>query len=292
MAETEKTDQKRSDWEESFIQSNIEISNWFDGFTEGIDVFLAGKKLSKERNKSSFRIDNTSISSEGENFTNTTNLSIRPRLHNLEEYFQLKFTSYDEKDTGPNAEGSYLRKTQRRSNYGATVGFFRKLGRVRTAFQPRIQLQDPLHVSHSLSFESEAEIKKFQVNPKLDFFAHPSKGTGTFQAVNFNYEFNPTYDITFINEAEYQEKIHKLSVTNGVAFGHVYSAKTHFTYSLIFNSHNREKYHLDVYSVSTSWDQMIYRNILSTQLTPHLDFSKEMGFKGKAGIVFNISLNF
>ncbi|AZZ35539.1 hypothetical protein CIK05_01560 [Bdellovibrio sp. qaytius] len=281
-----------TDWEGVFIQSNKDISQWFDGFTEGIDLFLVGKRVSKQKNKSSFRIDNTTTVTEEENFKNISSIAIRPRLQNLEQFMQLKFESYDEKEDGRGVENRYLRKTQRKKNYGATVGFFQKLGKVRTTFQPRITLQDPLKVAHSLAFDSVAEIKKFKMNPRFELFADPDKGTGTFQAVNFNYEFNPVYSITLINEAEYQEKVHLMSVTNGFAVGQEYSEKTGFTYSWIFNSTNREKYHLEGHSVSVTWHQNIYRNILDTQLTPHIDFLKAKKFKGITGVVFNISLNF
>lgn len=287
----EKKDDDKS-WEETFIKSNRDISTWFDGVTEGIDLFLVGKRVTKTRNKSSFSIDNTTTITENKNFNNTSSISIRPRLQNLEEFMQLKFSSYDEKEDGRGVENGYLRTTQRRKNYGATLGFFRKLGNVRTTFQPRIELQDPLKVSHSLSFESVAELKQFQMNPKLEFFADADKGTGTFQAVNFNYEFTPVWAITFINEGEYQEKAHYLYVTNGLALSQSYSEKTGFTYSWIFNSHNREKYHLQAHTLLVTWHQNIYRNILDFQLQPNLSFNKDNRFKGKSGIIFNISINF
>lgn len=291
-AEKKPQDAERSEWEDIFIQSNKNISTWFDGFTEGIDLFLVGKRVSKEKNKSSFRIDNTTTVTETENFNNNTSLSIKPRLQNLEEFMQLKFTSYDENEETRGVESGYLRKTQRKKNYGATLGFIRKLGKVRTTFQPRITLQDPLKVAHSLEFESVAEHKKFQTNPKFELFADPDKGAGTFQAVNFHYEINPVYALTFINEGEYQEKIHKLLVTNGIILGQEYSEKTAFSYSWIFNSHNRERYHLDAHNVSVTWHQNIYRNILDFQLTPHINFEKIYRFKGRTGLIFNISINY
>lgn len=292
LAETKPSEAEHTKWEEKFIEKNIEISNWFDGFTEGIDLFLVGKRVTKDRNKSSFRIENTTTSTEGRNLANSSSISIKPRLQNLEEFMQLKFTSYDEKEDGRGVENGYLRKTQRRKNYGATVGFIRKLGKVRTTFQPRITLQDPLKVAHSLSFESVAEVKRFQMNPKFELFADPDKGTGTFQAVNLHWELTPIYSLTFINEAEYQEKLHMLTVTNGLALGQELTEKTGLIYSWIFVSHNRERYHLDSHSVSVTYHQNIYRNILDIQLTPHLDFAKIDRFKGKTGIIFNISLNF
>lgn len=284
--------EEQKTWEEKFIESNKEISAWFDGVTEGIDIFLVGKRVTKEKNKSSIRIDNTTTITEAENFLNTTSIAIKPRLQNLEEFLQLKFTTYDEDETGRGVESSYLRKTQRRKNYGATLGFFRKLGRVRTTFQPRIELQDPLKVSHTLGFESVAQMKNFRLNPKLEFFADANKGVGTFQAINLNYEFNQIWGITFINEGEYQEKLHKLFVTNGFALSQNYSEKTGFIYSWLFHSHNRERYHLYDHIVSVTWQQNVYRNILDFQLQPYWDFAKDNRFKGKSGLIFNISINF
>lgn len=281
-----------SDWERKFIQTNKAISTWFDGVIEGIDLFLVGQKITNERNKSSFRIDNTTTVTEGENYYNVTSLTVRPRLQNLEEFMQLKFTTYDEKEDGRGVENGYLRKKQRHENYGATVGLFRKLGDVRTTFQPRIELQNPLKVSHSLGFESVAEIKLLKINPKLEFFADADKGAGTFHAINLNYELNLAWSFTFINEAEYQDKIHKFFVTNGFVFGQRYSDKTGFTYSWIINSHNREVYHLEEHVVAATWNQNIYRNILDFQLQPFLNFSKTNYFKGKTGVIFNLSLNF
>lgn len=287
-----KPEETENIWEERFIQSNKDISKWFDGVTEGIDLFLVGKRVSRFKNKSSFSIDNTTTVTETENFNNTTSIAIRPRFKNLEQFMQLKFATYDEKEDGRGVENGYLRTTQRRKNYGATLGFFRKLGNVRTTFQPRIELQDPLKVSHSLAFESLGEAKHFQLNPKFELFADADKGTGTFQAINLNYVFTPVWAVTLINEGEYQEKLHKLLVTNGLALSQNFAEKTTFTYSWIFNSDNREKYHLTGHTVLFTWRQNVYRNILDFQLQPNLNFEKDNRFKGRAGVIFNISINF
>lgn len=278
--------------EQELIQTNIDISNWFDSVTEGVDLFFVGKKITKEKNKSSFKIENTSSSAEGENFSNVTSLSIRPRFQNLEEYFQLKFTTYDEADEKRKTERGYLRRKTREQNYGATLGFFRKLGRVKTTFQPRIELQDPLKVSHSLAFESVADYKYLAFNPKLELFANATKGVGVFQAYNFYVPINKTFSITFINDGEYLEKLHSFSVTNGVALGQNLNDTTGLTYSLLFDSENRPVYYMTDYTALITWHQVLYKNILDYQITPNINFDKTRSFKGRTGISLNIGINF
>ena len=193
-------------WEQKFIHSDIVVSNWFDGMAEGLDLFLVGRKVTDRNAESNVKVENSTYSSEGQSVSNVTSFSLSPRLPNLEKYWQLKFTSYDELQDSRSINNGFLRQTPRERNYGATVGLFQKLGNIRTAFQPRIELQDPLKVSHSLSFESVANYKNFQFNPKLEFFADATKGAGVYQAYNFNFSLTKIYSLTFINEGEYDER--------------------------------------------------------------------------------------
>ena len=278
--------------EQKLIEKNIEISNWFDSMAEGVDLFLVGKKVTNKRNESNINVENTSYSRESENFVNVTSISANPRLPNLEAYWNLKFTTYDEHAISPRTENGYVRQTPREKNYGASVGFFRKLSNVRVAFQPRIELQDPLRVSHSLSFESVLDYTTYKVNPKFEFFANATKGAGLFQALNFNIKLSDIYSLTFRNEGEYEDKIHRYSVTNGVSLGQVVSDISGLDYGLAFYSNNRENYHLDGYSVSVTWSHVIYRNILDYSLTPHLDFTETEHFRGFVGFVFTTRIHF
>ena len=278
--------------EQKLIEKNIEISNWFDSFAEGVDLFLVGKKVTSKRNESHINIENTTYSRESDNLVNVTSLSVNPRLPNLEAYWNLKFTTYDEHAVSPRTEKGYVRQTPREKNYGATIGLFRKLKDVRVAFQPRIELQDPLQVSHSLSFESVLDYQTYEVNPKFEFFANATKGTGLFQALNFHLKLSDVYSLTFLNEGEYEEKLHRYSVTNGVSLGQIISDISGFDYGLAFYSNNRPNYHLDGYSVSVAWSHTLYKRILDYQLVPHLDFTQEEHFRGFVGLVFKLRLHF
>lgn len=278
--------------EQKLIEKNIEISNWFDSVAEGVDLFLVGKKVTNKRNESNINIENTSYSRESNNFTNVTSLSVNPRLPNLEAYWNLKFTTYDEHATSPRSQNGYVRATPRETNYGATVGLFRKLRNIRVAFQPRIELQDPLKISHSLSFESILDYISYEANPKFEFFANASNGTGLFQALNFHVRLSDYYSLTFLNEGIYEDKLHKYSVTNGFSIGQSLSDFSALDYGLAFYSNNRPNYHLEGYSVSVTYSRLIYKSILDYALTPHLDFTQEEHFRGFVGLVFKLRVHF
>ncbi|MBC7466476.1 MAG: hypothetical protein H7256_10835 [Bdellovibrio sp.] len=278
--------------EQKFIDSNIAISNWLDGAAEGLDLFLVGKKLTDAKNETHVRIENSTYSMEGANLTNATSLNVNLRLPNLEEYWQLKFTTYDDTEESRSVKSGYLRQTPRQENYGATVGLFRKLGNIRTSFQPRIGLQDPLKVSHSLRFESILDTKTYKINPKLEFYADADKGTGIYWNLNFNFELSPLWSLTLINEANYEDKTHLYSAGNGFSFGNYINETSTMGYTLIFTSLNQPSYHLDSFSASVSWNQLIYKKILDYQIIPHLDFARAQSFKGAAGLIFNLNLNF
>jgi hypothetical protein len=280
------------DWEETLIQGNINISNWFDTFADGLDLFLVGKRVTDKRNETQIEIENSSVITEKDDLSNTVNFGFNLRLPNVEEYWNVKFTSYDEQDEGRDIKNSYLRQTPRKKNYGATIGLLAKLGNVRTTFEPRIELQDPLKVSHTLTFESVAESKNFEFNPKLQFYADSSDGLGTTQALNFHFRQSKKSSITLVNQGDYQEKIALYTVTNGITYGHDLSRISAISYTVIFISKNRPNYHLESYNISTAYTRVLYRNILTAQFIPNVDFSELYGFERVLGFTMNLTLMF
>jgi hypothetical protein len=278
-------------WQQELIDDDIMVSDWFDSVAEGIDLFLVGKKITERRNETSVKLSNSTYYNQPQGLTNSPSMGVNLRLPNVEDYWNFKFTSYDESQER-GVQKNQLRQTPRAQNYGASVGLFKKLGDVRTAFEPRIELTDPLKVSHSLSFESVADLKTYRVNPRLELFATPDKGTGFFEAINFNFRLTKVFSITQVNEGEYYDKLHKYSATNGVALGQVVTRKSYLTYGLYFGSDNRPSYHLENYTFATSWSQLIYNKILDYSVTPQVVFSKDQDFTGVPGISFTVNLNF
>lgn len=279
-------------WQNQALQSNKAISEWFDTMAEGLDLFLVGEQVSTRKNESSIRIENSSIVSEDEAPQNNTGLSINLRLPNVEDYWQLKFTSYDEVDEKRGVDKGYLRTTPRERNYGASVGFFQKLGSVKASFVPRIELSDPLQVSHSLSFESLAQYEKFHLNPKFELFANATKGTGVYMAFNFFFPLSEIYSFVFLNNGEYQEKKYLYLGTNGFSLGQLITEKSSLAYNLVFKSINRPGYHLESYLISVGWNHLLKEKILDYQVIPYLAFPRVKNFKGTPGATLNINLNF
>jgi hypothetical protein len=289
-AESEKT--KSETLEKKFIETNIKVSKQLDNWAEGLDLFLVGKRITKKRNETYVRIENTTFVKEHKDAYNETNINANIRLPNFEEYWQLKFSTYDEPTEQRRVNPGYGRRTPRERNVGATVGLFRKLGNVRTSFQPRVQLSNPIKISHSLAFESVAEVKWLRVNPKFELYADANRGVGLFQALHFNIEFTNVWSLLLFNQGDYEERLHRYSVTNGFSVGQMLSESQSLSYNLYFLSNNRPNYHLQNYSVGVSWSETIYRKILDYQITPYLDFDESIGYAGTPGVNVDINLNF
>lgn len=279
--------------EVKLIESNIAISEWFNGVAQGIDLFLAGEKLTNRQNETSVELENSTTIRERSDIENTPSLNVNLRLPNVEEYWQLKFTTYDEQKEGRTIPRELRPRNQRDQNYGATLGLFRKLGNVRTAFEPRVELQDPLKVSHSLTFESIAELTDvYKVNPKLQFYANPNQGVGVFMALNFDLIFTPIYSLTVINQGDYEEKSHLFTVTNGLSLGQELTQTSSLSYNIFSTSYNQSVYHLDGYTTSVAYSETLYKKIFYYSVSPHLDFNADRAFTGVPGITLTVRFIF
>lgn len=295
LAMTDQISEEESfDFGKSFTETDEIISSWFNGVTEGVDLFLVGKRMANRNKKVSSEIivQNTTYSRESENFVNYTNISVNPRFPNLEAYWSLKFSTYDDTNLVQTAQGGYARQRPQDKKYAASIGLFRKLSNIRLAFQPRIELQDPLKVSHFLTAETVADMKTYQINPKFQLFADATLGTGTFHAFNFNFPIDDVYSLALLNEGEYEEKLNRYSVTNGISIGQVLTDTTSLGYGLTFFSNNRPTYHLNAYSMSLTWSEVIYKKLFDYRITPHLDFVRAEDYRGFVGIVFEFNFRF
>lgn len=278
--------------ESRLIQRNIQLSQWFDGMAEGLDLFLVGRRITRTRNETKVVLENITFSEERRSLKNNFVLGIFPRLPNLEKYWALKFTSFDEREDRRRVNNNFIRETNRRTNYGATAAWYRRFGKVRTSFEPRIELQDPLRISHSLSFESIAEFRKTAINPKLELYASARRGPGVFQALNFNFALSKKFLLTWINEGDYQDKARLYSVNNGLVLGHFLTKKSTLSYNFIINSINRPVYHLDGYTASISYNELVYTKVFDYTLTPYITWVRANDFKGQVGAILNLRVTF
>ncbi|WP_413557393.1 hypothetical protein [Bdellovibrio sp. HCB209] len=279
-------------FEEDLIEGNKNISRFFDSFAGGLDLFLAGQQYTDKANTTTAVFETSAYYNSKEGLQNDISFDFNLRLPNVEEYWQVTFTSYDETaERGVSQE--YLRSTPRTRNPGATFGFMKQLGNVRTSFQPRLSFAGSFKISHTLTFESIAEQSKtYRINPKLQFYADADKGTGMFQGLNFNFSLSRYYSLTFVNEGDYVDREHTYTVTNGVALGQWFSRTANLSYNVFFTSTNRPNYQLYSYNLSVAFSQILYKNILDYQIQPLLDFSQKYDFAVNPGANFHLYIRF
>lgn len=292
MAQLLKEDPNRKAWDESLMDDNRAISEWFDGMAEGLDLFLAGKKYSERQNDTRFTVETGLFYSEKSAFSDATSFNLNLRLPNVEEYWHLTFSSYDETKER-SATQTYLRQSARERDYGARVGFFKKLGNIRTSFQPRLGFAGRFQISHSLAFESVAERPNgYRVNPKLEFYADAAEGAGVFTSFNFNFTLRRNLSLTFINESDYKDRTHQFGVTHGASLGQRFSANKLLSYSVYFNFSNEPNYQLAEYILQPSWNHMLYKNMFGYEIIPYLNFHRDFDYAGYYGLTTYVRFYF
>ncbi|MBO9667887.1 MAG: hypothetical protein J7501_13880 [Bdellovibrio sp.] len=281
-----------ADLEDELIKSNLYISRFVDNMADGLDLFLAGKQYTTAQNPTSVTLESWLYYSEKEAFKEDFAFNLNLRLPNLEEYWQVTFTNYDETAERGVAQ-TYIRTQPRTKDYGASVGFFTQLGEVKTTFQPRVSFSGWLKISHTLTFESIVQRgKNYRINPKLQFYADADQGTGSFQGLNFNFVLSKYYNLTLVNEGDYQGRDHNYNVTNGIAVGQWFSSTSNISYNMFANFTNRPNYQLTAFSLSTSFSQILYKNILDYQVVPNLSWAEKHGYAANPGINMRVSLKF
>ncbi len=286
-----KNEKAKVGWEQSIMNQRVEVADWISGAADGLDLFLVGRRLSKEKNKSSATLETSAYYTELEGLSYNASFNVNLSLPNFEEYWLLTFTSYDELSER-SAKQTYLRQTKRETNYGASVGFFKKLGQVRTSFRPRVTVDRTPAISHSLGFESVAETNQYRINPKLEFYATPTKGAGSFQSLNFNWDLNKVFSLTFINEGDYIHTQNSYTVTHGLSFGHFLSPSKTLSYNAFTVYNNRPNYQIDSYNLAVIWKQVVFKDVLDYQVIPNLDFNRQQNFVLNSGITLNIDIHF
>lgn len=279
-------------FEENFLETNEAISKWFVDVADDIDIFLMGERITAKPNQTKLKIEDSLIFKDYEKMKNQPSISINLRLPNTEEYWNLKFTSYDENKERRATDKGAINKSRRTKDYGASLGFFQKMGKVKASFQPRVSFSNSLKLSHTLAFESLIDQRTFQINPKLSFYGNNDNGTGVVIALNYFIPLNRIWSLTFVNDGDYVSRSHLFSTTHGLSFHQYLSMIKSMRYEIMFDSKNQPNYHLDTYTFSLTWSHLIYKNILDYQVTPFLEFASLRNFRGALGAVFTVGLSF
>ena len=273
------------------INTDIAIAETIDDLAESLDLFLAGKKESKEKNESTARIIMYGSRAEGGVKSEAVNLDLSLRLPNFEEYWQLKFTTVESNDF-QSLDKNRAGAAPGQKKYVASLGFFDQLGRIKTSFQPRIELSDPLQSSYVLEFSNTVKKNKYHFRPRLKFFADSEKGTGESASFNVDFQLKRSVAYRMIIEQQYLDLLGLFSTNMGPELLVSLSEKTGLSTSLTFYSTNRPSYHLDHYLALYTIRHEVHKKILYAQISPSLIFPKDHGFKGVAGVSLTIELIF
>lgn len=283
---------KQKGFEGTMLRAGDAVQQVVEKTAEKTDLLIAGKRYTKKKNTSkiTYRQFVTFQDGRGVKFPGDFGFSLR--LPNLEKRWQLRFSSYDEEADKRNLQQQRVRTTAPNKDYGAGLFFFEKLGNIKTSFQPRLQLTNPLAMSYTLRFENEANISWFKLNSRVELFADPQKGTGEFASLEFRFRLGEKTDLGFQNTEEYTERNNFFSTQHGVTLDYSLNPTRAIGMGLNALCNNKATYHLDQYTYSWVIAEQIYPERLLMSLTPFVGFYKAKGFQGKTGITLQAYLTF
>lgn len=269
-----------------FVSRNLKWS------ANKIDLFLAGKKYTAKPNPTSANLSQYVTYLEGGHVKTSTDFGLNMRLPNVEKRWQLRFSSYDEDKENRDLSQRRVRTQARPTDYGAAFQFFEKLGNIKTTFQPRVVLKNPVGINYILRFETVGEIKRFRVVPRVDFFADAGKGTGVYSSLEFQWEISRDSDLTWNNSQEYRDQENYYLVQHGFSYDHSVGYNKAIGGSVTTSYNNRQTYHLHSLDFSIDVTQTFYDQLVSASLSPFIGFGKGDHFKGKTGITFAMKVAF
>jgi hypothetical protein len=272
-------------------RSSDRIEQFVDDVSEKLDVTLAGRKYkSVKKNTTSAKISQSLIYREGGNLDPTTRFTVNLRLPNLERRWQLRFTSYDEEEQSRRRVAPH-EALQPEREFGAGLGIFRELGKVKISFMPKLVLRDPLEMNYVLRFEKNDELSFVRILHRADLFANAAKGTGQFYEITLLKEFD-RWSISTKHQEEYRERDHLFTVGHGLTFGYSLTDNMGVYQAYSVHSSNIPSYHLDIYSVSCGVGYEIRPQRFKVGLGPVLDFPKSRSFKGTSSLALTGELIF
>lgn len=278
--------------EEKALGAQSYLSDKIQKTAEFVDLQLAGKKYTNSLNNSQVTVNQMASLQEGGVWNNSTDLGVNLRLPNLEKRWQARFSTYDEEREERDLNQRLNRTTTRPKDPGAALYFFRKLGNVRTTFQPRIQLKNPLAVNYVLKFDSEAHSKSkvFRFEPSVQFFADSLKGTGQYVAANFFWRTAPKWEFTEQNEEEYDASGNSFTTRHGVTIDYALNDTQGLGWAGVASSGNHN-FHLSSLNFNVSFSHQLIRKLLTYTVSPFLDFGEADSFKGKFGVSLNVEID-
>jgi hypothetical protein len=286
------SDQEVKSFEQKVLDVGDFLTDHLDRTAEAIDLTLAGQDYLHKPNQTRAVFSEMATYGEAKKVSNSGDFNLNLRLPNVERRWALRFSSYDEEREERDLSQRRVRTRSRERDYGAGLGFFQKLGRVRVSFLPRLQLKNPLQMAYTLRFQSDADLHWVQVSPRLDLFADAIKGTGEYAEMPLRFRVNRRSAISFVNSEEYRANLNYFITQHELAYDYTLTYNSGCGASLNATAIRQGAYHLDDLTASISYGQEVYTDRFRYGVAPFLDFSKGYAFKGKAGISVTADLIF
>jgi hypothetical protein len=273
--------------EQRALDASSYLSQKIQAGAEYLDLALAGKKYTDDANTSQASVSQLVSLTEGGVWHNSTDIGLNLRLPNVEKHWQARFSTYDEEQEHRDMNQRIIRTTERPKDPGAALFFFRKLGNVKTTFQPRVELKNPLQVNYVLKFETDAAHKAFRLEPSAELFADSIKGTGQWVGMNFFLRPSARWEFTQQNEEEYHASLNTFSTRHGFTVDYALSDDKGLGWATVASSENHN-FHLSNLNFALSYSQQVIPKLLKYSFSPFLGFAKADSFKGKFGVSLNI----
>jgi hypothetical protein len=267
-----------------FIETNRMISKEIDSFAEKIDLYFADREFVDEDNKTRIVIHNDFNWPENSNVRYSPRLGIRLHLPNLQRKWQLKITTYDEDSEERGINKNRYQASSQEENYGTSFALVEYLGNIKTEFRPRVEFTDSLKTSYILKFSGDAKFLYLKLEPEVQLFARSDTGTGEYSALNFVYDLDELNVMTLINEQQYTNGNNTFSTNHGLRLEHSYNQRMAHEYKVVFQSDNRDTYHLEKTMLTCAFKHKLYMNVFHYSITPYLAFEKARKFRVSPGI--------
>ncbi|SMF65037.1 hypothetical protein [Pseudobacteriovorax antillogorgiicola] len=276
--------------EEYLIQKNRDISYWIDEQAEAIDLYLAEKSYSRDRNGTRISASNSIYVREGAQHRFVPNLSARVHLPHTERKWQLAFATYDEESQDQGINRSRKQTENNPDSVGAFLEIMQEFGSLQTKFEPRLQYSDELESKFRLQLYSTAKTNWLHVKPELHFFANPEDGTGIFTSLELKFLISYDQELEIVNEQQYSESKNTLFTNHGPKYTIVHSDSITTQYGFIIEADNRPNYHATSYTISGSFRHKIYRNVFHYDIEPFINWSRSEEFRKQVGL--NLEMKF
>jgi hypothetical protein len=290
--------------QEKWIERNHQVSKYFDSLARELDYLLSGQRTN-ERNETQLTVAAFADASEVRGVEPDAHINLDLNLPAFEEEMKLRLSSFDAEDEFEGLARNRTNARPQQQKLGTSVAVGRNISGVKVIFRPRVELRDPLLTSFLLKFTHSLKGWLFNVHSQVRLLTHSRDGVGQSAHIYFERPLSQSSLFRWFNEQQYLDQFNLFSVAQGLMVLHKASDKLALSYTVSFNSQNRSTgteffvpevsytgYHLNSYQFIFSFHHKLFSNVLHYQVSPSLNFYKDLRFRGDPGILLRTELIF